>query len=62
MDRKKIEEKIKKQWKEKFEELIHKNNSANEKLKRIKNKVKEMEKSYSELKDIHQRTKSYMEI
>lgn len=62
MDRKKIEVKIKKQWKEKFEELIHKNNSANEKLKRIKNKVKEMEKSYSELKDIHQRTKSYMEI
>ena len=62
MDSKKIEEKIKKQWKEKFEELIHKNNSANEKLKRIKNKVKEMEKSYSELKDIHQRTKSYMEI
>lgn len=62
MDRKKIEEKIKKQWKEKFEELIHKNNSANEKLKRMKNKVKEMEKSYSELKDIHQRTKSYMEI
>ena len=38
MDRKKIEEKIKKQWKEKFEELIHKNNSANEKLKRIKSK------------------------
>ena len=54
MDRKKIEEKN--------EELIHKNTSANEKLKRIKNKVKEMEKSYSELKDIHQRTKSYMEI
>ena len=56
-DRKKIEEKIKKQWKEKFEKLIHKKNSAHQKLKRMKKKVKEMEKNYSELKDIPQRTK-----
>ena len=57
-DRKEIVKKITRQWKEKYQELIHENNSPQEKIKIMKKKVKEVEKRYSELKDIHQRTKS----
>ena len=61
MDRKKVEEKITRQWKAKDQELIHKNNNAQEKIKTMKKKVKEVDKSYSELKEICQGTKSNME-
>ena len=40
---------------------MQENNNAQEKIKTIKKKVKELEKGYLELKDIHQRTKSNME-
>ena len=60
-DTKQIEEKITRQWKAKYQELIQENNSAQEKIKTMKKKVKEAEKSYSELKDTHQRTKSNRE-
>ena len=56
-DRKQIEEKITRQWK-----IIHKNNSAQEKIKTMKKKVKEREKSYLELKDIHQEQKAIWKI
>ena len=35
-DRKQIEEKITRQWKAKYQELIHENNSAQEKIKAMK--------------------------
>ena len=60
-NRKRIEQKITRQWKAKYQELIHKCNNAQEKIKTIKKNVKEVDKSYSELKDIHQRTKSNVE-
>ena len=53
------EEKITKQWKAKYQEHIHENNSAQKKIKTMKTKVKEVEKSYAELTDIHQRTPSW---
>ena len=54
-DRKKIEKKITRQWKAKYQELIYENNNAQENIKTMKKKVKEIDKSYSELKEIHQR-------
>ena len=53
--------KITRQWKAKYQELIHKNNSAWEKIKTMKKKVNKVEKSYPELKEIHQRTKNTLE-
>ena len=61
-DRKKIEEKITRQWKAKYKELIHRNINAQGKIKIMKKKVKEVDKNYSELKSIHQRAKSNMKI
>ena len=40
---------------------MHENNNAQEKIKTMKKKVKEVDKGYSELKDIHQRKESNME-
>ena len=54
-DRKKI-----RQWKAKYQELTHKNNSAREKIKIMKKKVNKVEKSYPELQEIHQ-TKNTLE-
>ena len=54
-DRKKI-----RQWKAKYQELTHKNNSAREKIKTMKKKVNKVEKSYPELQEIHQ-TKNTLE-
>ena len=51
-DRKKI-----RQWKAKYQELTHKNNSAREKIKTMKKKVNKVEKSYPELQEIHQTKK-----
>ena len=39
MDRKQIEEKIIRQWKAKYQELIHENKSAQEKVKTMKKKL-----------------------
>ena len=57
-NRKKNAEEITRQCKAKYQELIHKNNNVWEKIKTMKTKVKEAEKSYSELNSIHLRTKS----
>ena len=35
-DRKRIEEKITRQWKAKYQELMHENNNAQEKIKTMK--------------------------
>ena len=40
---------------------MHRNNNTQEKIKTMKTKVKEVDKSYAEWNDIHQRTKSNME-
>ena len=60
-ERIKIHDQSARQWKAKDQELIHKNNNAQEKIKTMKKKIQEVDKSYSELKKIHQGTKSNME-